>query len=157
MDQKTLIKDLAIVAVMIVVGMLIYLGFVRGSAPQQEVLNTTTLVNVATSSSPQVHIEVVQEGTGAQAENGNSVSVKYTGKLNDGTIFDSSDRHGPIEFTLGKNEVIPGWEIGVLGMKVGEKRTLIIPPELAYGASGVPPVIPPNATLTFDVELLGIK
>jgi FKBP-type peptidyl-prolyl cis-trans isomerase FkpA len=101
-------------------------------------------------------------GDGAIAAAGNKVSVHYTGWLykNDakGAKFDSSvDRGQPFQFTLGAHQVIPGWDQGVAGMKVGGKRTLIIPPELGYGARGAGGVIPPNATLMFDVELLGVQ
>jgi len=101
-------------------------------------------------------------GDGAAATPGNKVSVHYTGWLyNDGAKgakFDSSvDRGQPFQFTLGAHQVIAGWDEGVAGMKVGGKRTLIIPPELGYGARGAGGVIPPNATLMFDVELLGVQ
>lgn len=103
-------------------------------------------------------IEILKEGIGVAAQNGNSVSVHYTGTLENGTKFDSSlDRGQPFGFTLGAGQVIKGWDLGVLGMKVGEKRKLTIPPELAYGPQGVPGAIPPNATLIFEVELLGFK
>lgn len=102
-------------------------------------------------------IEDVVVGTGAEAKNGDTVTVNYVGTLDDGTKFDSSyDRHQPFEFTLGAGQVIQGWDLGVLGMKVGGKRNLTIPPELAYGSQGQGP-IPPNATLHFTVELLGAK
>ncbi len=92
-----------------------------------------------------------------EAKVGDTVLVHYTGKLEDGTVFDSSVERGvPFSFTLGENRVIAGWEQGILGMKVGEKKTLNIPPELGYGAMGVPGVIPANATLIFDVELVDI-
>ena len=103
-------------------------------------------------------IEITQEGSGAVAENGLSVSVHYTGKLTDGTKFDSSlDRGTPFSFTLGQGRVIKGWDQGVLGMKVGEKRTLTIPSELGYGSAGAGASIPPNATLVFDIELLDVQ
>jgi FKBP-type peptidyl-prolyl cis-trans isomerase len=101
-------------------------------------------------------------GDGAAATSGNKVSVHYTGWLYNngakGSKFDSSvDRGQPFQFTLGAHQVIAGWDEGVAGMKVGGKRTLIIPPELGYGARGAGGVIPPNATLMFDVELLGVQ
>ncbi len=102
--------------------------------------------------------EDLKVGTGAEAVPGKTVSVHYTGWLTNGTKFDSSlDRKQPFEFRLGAGEVIPGWDEGVKGMKVGGKRKLTIPSAMGYGASGAPPVIPPNATLVFDVELLGVK
>ena len=97
-------------------------------------------------------------GTGALADNGMSVAVHYTGWLTDGTPFDSSrDRGQPFTFVLGAGQVIRGWDEGVKGMHVGGKRKLTIPPDLGYGARGAPGTIPPNATLVFDVELLGIN
>jgi FKBP-type peptidyl-prolyl cis-trans isomerase len=103
-------------------------------------------------------------GTGAEATSGQQISVHYTGWLydpaapeNKGRKFDSSrDRGQPFEFTLGVGQVIGGWDQGFAGMKVGGSRTLVIPPELGYGARGAGGVIPPNATLLFEVELLGV-
>ncbi len=106
-------------------------------------------------------IKEIKEGTGAEATPGQVVSVHYTGWLDDngkkGKKFDSSvDRGMPFKFPLGAGRVIKGWDKGVAGMKVGGKRTLIIPSELGYGARGAGAAIPPNATLIFDVELLGV-
>ncbi len=101
---------------------------------------------------------VLAEGSGQEAKPGDTVLVHYTGRLSDGKKFDSShDRGQPFKFVLGKGEVIKGWDEGVAGMKIGEKRKLIIPPDLGYGRRGSPPVIPPSAELIFLVELVGIR
>ncbi|MES9845237.1 MAG: FKBP-type peptidyl-prolyl cis-trans isomerase [Candidatus Sedimenticola sp. PURPLELP] len=101
--------------------------------------------------------EDLVEGDGEQAVAGNSVTVHYTGWLTDGSKFDSSlDRNDPFRFPLGGGRVIRGWDEGVQGMKVGGKRRLTIPPQLGYGAAGAGGVIPPNATLVFEVELLEV-
>ncbi len=102
--------------------------------------------------------EDLQEGEGQMAEAGQRVSVHYTGWLLDGEKFDSSlDRNQPFDFLLGKGQVIRGWDEGVQGMKIGGKRKLTIPPQLGYGAAGAGGVIPPNATLVFEVELLAVR
>ncbi len=105
-----------------------------------------------------LQIEDQVQGTGAEAKTGQRVSVHYTGWLTDGKKFDSSkDRGKPFQFTLGAGEVIKGWDQGVAGMKVGGKRKLTIPSDLAYGARDVGNgLIPPNSTLVFEVELLGV-
>ena len=100
----------------------------------------------------------VEPGSGAQAQAGKTVSVHYTGKLQDGKVFDSSVPRGePIEFPLGQGRVIKGWDEGIALMKVGGKAQLVIPPDLAYVDRGAGGVIPPNATLVFDVELVDVK
>jgi FKBP-type peptidyl-prolyl cis-trans isomerase len=105
-----------------------------------------------------VTVEDLVVGGGEEAQTGDTVSVHYTGYLVNGEKFDSSlDRGQPFEFTLGTGSVIKGWDEGVVGMKVGGKRKLTIPPELGYGAAGAGGVIPPNATLVFEIELLEIK
>jgi len=109
-------------------------------------------------SNAKVDINDLKEGRGAKAVLHAKVTVHYTGWLKDGTKFDSSiDRRKPFSFTLGIGKVIPGWDMGVGGMKVGGKRELLIPPELAYGKEGAGGVIPPDATLKFLVELLAVK
>ncbi len=100
----------------------------------------------------------VKVGTGAEAKEGSTVKVHYTGTLKNGTKFDSSrDKGEPFEFTIGAGQVIKGWDKGVVGMKVGGIRKLTIPYDLAYGEEGKPPTIPPRATLLFDIELLEVK
>jgi FKBP-type peptidyl-prolyl cis-trans isomerase FkpA len=102
-------------------------------------------------------IEDLKVGTGAEAKSGKHVTVHYVGTLTDGKKFDSSrDRGEGFDFTLGAGQVIQGWDQGVAGMKVGGLRKLTVPPEMGYGARGYPPVIPPNSTLIFEVELLEV-
>jgi FKBP-type peptidyl-prolyl cis-trans isomerase FkpA len=124
----------------------------KTEAPQQSktVISTKTIQGMK--------IETTQEGTGTPITKGQTAVVDYVGKLADGSVFDASARHGQsFSFPLGAGQVIKGWDEGVNGMKIGETRVLTIPPELGYGAAGYPPVIPQNATLTFEVTLRDIK
>jgi peptidylprolyl isomerase len=119
--------------------------------------NPMSAENTITTDSGLQYIDIV-EGTGETPKKGQTVSVHYTGTLTNGDKFDSSrDRGQPFEFPLGAGRVIKGWDEGIASMKIGGQRQLIIPPELGYGARGAGGVIPPNATLLFDVELLGAK
>ncbi len=134
---------------------------VQENTPAQD---TTTPVNnnQQTNNKKTVNgmtIETTVQGSGPEIKNGQTAVVQYEGKLTDGTIFDSTAKHGgtQFEFPLGAGMVIKGWDQGVLGMKVGETRILTIPSELGYGATGAGNVIPPNATLIFKVTLQGIK
>jgi FKBP-type peptidyl-prolyl cis-trans isomerase len=112
----------------------------------------------AENQTQELQIEVLQEGQGEEVKSGDTVTVHYTGTLIDGTKFDSSlDRGEPFSFVNGAGQVISGWEEGTLGMKVGEKRKLTIPYNMAYGENGIPGVIPERATLVFEIELLKIN
>ena len=105
-----------------------------------------------------IQITNIIEGDGTEIVKHSKIQVHYTGKLQDGTKFDSSfDRGEPFSFQIGLRQVIEGWETGLMGMRVGGKRTLIIPPELAYGERGAGDLIPPNATLTFDIEIVAVQ
>jgi peptidylprolyl isomerase len=105
-----------------------------------------------------LYYKVTKPGSGAQPKKGQTIAAHYEGRLVDGKVFDSSyARKQPLEFAVGIGQVIPGWDEGLLAMKVGEKRTLVIPPQLGYGARGAGGVIPPNAWLIFDVELVAVK
>lgn len=118
----------------------------------------TTAASTGGQNVTELKIEDLKVGTGAEAVAGKTVSVHYTGWLTNGTKFDSSvDRGTPFKFPLGAGRVIQGWDKGVAGMKVGGKRKLTIPPQMGYGERGAGGVIPPNATLIFDVELLGVE
>jgi len=131
----------------------------QNSVPEENGVSTSsTLPAPNWESEKKVKIEIISEGTGEMAQEGDLVFVHYTGFLENGEVFDSSIGSGqPFSFTLGKKEVIAGWEQGILGMRVGEKRKLIIPPDLAYGEKGVGGVIPPNAVLIFEVQMVKIQ
>ncbi len=149
MDKKIITIIVAvIVLIIIIVG--VYLLAQMKSSPNQQTSKNYDIQGMK--------VEILKQGTGEGAKSGDAITVNYVGTLQNGTKFDSSiDRGQPFPFTLGQNSVIQGWELGVVGMKVGEKRKLTIPPELAYGAQGAGGVIGPNATLIFEIDMLSIN
>jgi FKBP-type peptidyl-prolyl cis-trans isomerase len=164
-NKKNMNIVLAVVICLAVAGILVFISIKNkvNMASDNNITNNptnTTDNNIATNPAPTTPDNTTP--TGDVAETGDTVSMNYTGRLADGTVFDSNvdPKFGhvqPFVFTLGAGQVITGWDKGIVGMKVGDKKTLVIPPADGYGATGYPPVIPPNATLTFDVELLAIK
>ncbi len=121
-------------------------------------LQISPVVTQTNKSMDKLKIEDIKVGTGPEVKSGDTISINYLGTLEDGKKFDSSyDRGQPFETKIGVGQVIQGWDQGVVGMKVGGKRKLTIPSSLAYGDRGIPGVIPPKATLIFEVELMGIK
>jgi peptidylprolyl isomerase len=164
MDRRV-IGLLAAGGILVVVVAVILIGRSGGSSDE----GTTTKADITVPNGPtvklptgspptQLQVKDLKAGTGAEAKSGDQVSVQYIGVLYDnGSKFDSSYDHGqPFSFKLGGGQVIPGWDQGVAGMKVGGRRELIIPPDLAYGAQGQPPTIPPNATLVFVIDLVSV-
>ncbi len=142
--HKQLITGIAVVAALAVVSIFFVFGNPFVMVDTSSPLSNSDLV-----------VQDVTVGTGAAAQPGDLVQVQYTGKLDNGTVFDTSVGRSPFEFTLGAGDVIQGWDQGLAGMKVGGKRVLIIPPHLAYGPNDYGP-IPGNSTLTFEVELLNV-
>lgn len=150
MSRTQLTTGIAVVAAIVVIA--IFFIFQNPFAP------TTSMTNTPSTQPSNTGLVVQDEvvGSGATAQAGMLVSVDYTGKLQNGTVFDSSIGRTPIQFVLGAGKVIPGWEQGLQGMKVGGKRLLIIPPSLGYGAQAMGP-IPANSTLIFEVELKDVS
>ena len=150
--QTPTIIILVIILIVIVVGVY-FMVQPKTNKPEPQNIQTSDNYNIQG-----MKVEILKQGTGEGAKVGDNIEVHYVGTLLDGTKFDSSvDRNQPFPYTLGQNRVIQGWELGLLGMKVGEKRRLTIPPELAYGADGRPPVIPQSATLIFEIDMLKIN
>ncbi|PIR89420.1 MAG: peptidylprolyl isomerase [Candidatus Harrisonbacteria bacterium CG10_big_fil_rev_8_21_14_0_10_40_38] len=154
MQQKTVIT---MVIAVLAVGAVVFLSKqspeVATTGDSNNEANIVDIYNTAT----ELKVEDITVGNGAEATNGSTLTVNYVGTLADGSKFDSSyDRGVPFEFTLGAGQVIPGWDQGMEGMHVGGKRRLTIPGSLAYGPNGVPGVIPQNATLIFEVELIDV-
>jgi FKBP-type peptidyl-prolyl cis-trans isomerase FkpA len=133
-------------------------ALMAGCGPSESPDTRAARVAQMSESITSLQITDTTEGTGSEATPGRRVTVHYTGTLLDGTKFDSSrDRNEPFTFRLGAGEVIAGWDEGVKGMRVGGRRELTIPSSMAYGRRGYPPVIPPNAALKFDVELVDVR
>lgn len=158
---------LAVVVCLAVAGVLIFISIrnktnmAENNSLNSEAENINSEANINAEAKENAKNNSVAEKEEV-AKTGDTVAMNYTGRLANGTVFDSNVdpkfKHvEPFVFTLGAGQVISGWDKGIVGMKIGEKKTLVLPPEEAYGAAGHPPVIPQNATLTFDVELLGIK
>jgi peptidylprolyl isomerase len=176
MRQFKLTEWIAVAAALVVVAIFVFPSFFSSvffPANATPKIDTSGLGNVPSSTStpsinmqnistiPGLSVYDVSVGTGAAAASGNQVSVNYTGTLSNGTIFDSNTNQKfghvqPFDFTLGAGQVIKGWDQGLVGMKVGGVREIVISPALGYGANQVGP-IPPNSTLTFQVELLSVK
>lgn len=166
MDKKVIVVTV-IIFIVLVGGLYILLQPKKNIEIEQEQNNNQPTIEQPTNEQQtnnqsfqiqNMKIETLKEGTGDVAKKGDTVTVNYVGTLQNGTKFDSSiDRGEPFPFTLGENRVIQGWELGVLGMKAGEKRKLTIPPELAYGSRAMGDKIPANSMLIFEIDLLKIN
>ncbi len=144
--------------IFVVILIFLFIMFNKNSNQESDANQLSNQNNISQTMTNELKKEDLVVGSGQEAKSGDTVSVQYRGVLTDGTQFDSSyERNQPFVFVLGKGSVIQGWDEGVPGMQVGGKRKLTIPPHLAYGTGGIPGVIPPDATLIFEVELLEIK
>ena len=153
--KQNLIIGVLILAIILIFGYILQdvMGNPIGTKPETETQTTQTM-----EPQEKVKIEDITEGTGEPVKSGDTVVINYRGMLEDGTQFDSSyDRGQPFTTQIGVGRVIQGWDQGIPGLKVGGKRKLTIPSSLGYGETGAPPSIPPNATLIFEVELVGIE
>ncbi len=164
MENKKNMMVVWVLIVLVVIAGLVFITIKYKHAPTTEENQVGTEQNTNmdnTQNVDGVKITILKEGTGEVAKSGDTVAMNYTGTLTDGTTFDSNvdpkfNHVQPFVFTIGAGQVIKGWDVGIAGMKVGEQRKLELAPDFAYGATGQGP-IPPNATLVFEVELLGIK
>ncbi|XOB41081.1 MAG: FKBP-type peptidyl-prolyl cis-trans isomerase [Candidatus Nealsonbacteria bacterium] len=148
-------NKIIIIVALIVIASILYFSS-RNKPQEQDIVNTGLESNVFEIQ--EMKVQVLKEGSGEEVKNNEVATVHYTGWLEDGTKFDSSvDKNVPFSFTIGTGYVIKGWDLGVFGMKVGEKRKLTIPSELGYGEGGAGSVIPAGAALIFEIELLSIK
>lgn len=154
MNKKPLI---IILVILIALSLLAYFILVISKKTSSPNIITDIVSEAKISTMQGLKIEILREGTGMGAQKGDRAVVEYVGTFKDGTEFGSNINTGePLTFVLGENDVIQGWELGVLGMKMGEKRRLTVPSSLAYGRAGRPPLIPPNASLIFEIELMAI-
>jgi len=161
--KKGYILAISVLVVLAVIAVLVYITINKkdDSIPVNEQSGLEQNVNMQNLLDG-VKVTILKEGTGEVAKSGDTVAMNYTGTLENGMIFDSNVnpqfKHvEPFFFTIGAGQVIKGWDVGVAGMKIGEKRKLELSPDFAYGAVGAGGIIPPNATLIFEVELLAIK
>ena len=156
MDSKWIAIGVSAGLIIVIVGGVVLL---QSTSRKPAATATPAATTSASSSSDKLQITDETVGTGAEAVAGKSITVSYTGTLADGSVFDSTAKDGgkPFTFTLGAGQVIKGWDEGVVGMKVGGVRKLVIPPDLAYGSQGAGSTIPPNATLTFVVTLISVQ
>ncbi len=161
--MKPVQTGIAVALALVVVTVLLILPRVSLPTSTESVDSTNDITSnsstMTDTNATELEINDTKEGSGTTAETGDTVTVHYVGAFPDGNVFDASRPRGDegFTFTLGAGQVIAGWDQGVVGMKVGGKRTLVIPASLGYGENGYPPVIPMNATLVFEVELLSVQ